>query len=52
VARGGSLFSGGGTSVIDVSSVARSQGFANSNAYTGFGRVVLPIETPRKIAAP
>lgn len=48
VARGGSFFSGGGASIVDVNSVARQRGLPNNvgNDYTGLGRVLLPIEMP------
>lgn len=51
--RGGSDFSGGGTGVSDINSVARLRGGDNSGGmYIGLGRVVLPIEIPMKSGAP
>ena len=48
VLRGGNHFSGGGTDVVVTNSFARQTGFSNKNTnrYTGFGRVVLPINVP------
>jgi eukaryotic-like serine/threonine-protein kinase len=52
VLRGGNFFSGGGTDVVVINSFARQNGFSNKNTnrYTGFGRVVLPIEMPQSAA--
>jgi len=44
IARGGNMFSDGGTDVSTINSVTRLPGGVNS--YFGLGRVVLPIEMP------
>jgi formylglycine-generating enzyme required for sulfatase activity len=50
VVRGGNEFSSGGTDPAVNNSVARQQGF--SHAYSGLGRLVLPIEMPSPGIAP